>query len=376
MKKLLILVAVLLSVGLAAQAAEFVAPSKGADPNVSTQNSEKHHNLYIAGATNTINSNTTGDLFAAGGVVTVNGNVEKDLFVGGGHISLNGTVGDDLRVAGGNVSISSPVGGDLLVAGGNVSVAQKASVGADLAAAGGNLVFDSTVKGNAKISGGNVVINGKISGNLEVTATQNLTFGPNSEVTGTINYKGVKPAVVKDGAKVGTINYTKIAKPRARGDFRGLFVAGSLLKLLMLLAAAAVLYLLFPSRVKSIVAEAIRSPWANLGIGLLVLIVSPILAIILCVTVVGVYLGLATFLIYILFLLLAAILSLFYIGRLIMGWVKRDSPANHWLELLVGALVSLILGFIPVLGWLALLVIYMITLGSIFTLKRKEIVRV
>src|SRR3989344_4261573 len=132
MKKIFGFIAVLGLSALPVMAAEFIAPDKGADPNVGTLTQETHKNLYIAGAAVTINGPSLGDLYAAGGMVTVNGIVEKDLMVAGGNINLNGSVGDDLRVAGGNISISAPVAGDLLVAGGNVTVAQKATVGADL----------------------------------------------------------------------------------------------------------------------------------------------------------------------------------------------------------------------------------------------------
>src|SRR6185369_10600939 len=79
-------------------AAEFIAPEKGGNGNISVPTSAVHKNLYVAGGSVTIDSNVAGDLFVGGGMVTVNGSVEKDLFVGGGNISLNGQVGDDLRV--------------------------------------------------------------------------------------------------------------------------------------------------------------------------------------------------------------------------------------------------------------------------------------
>ncbi|MEO8065677.1 MAG: hypothetical protein ABI643_02375 [Candidatus Doudnabacteria bacterium] len=348
------------------QAAEFIAPASKTDSNVSTLQKETHKNLYIAGANVTVNSQTKGDLAAAGGVVTVNGDVEKDLLVAGGNLNINGSVGETARIAGGNISISGPVNGDLVVAGGNISVAQKASIGGDLVIGGGNISVDSDVTGNLKIGGGEVTINGKVSGNvIEIMASKSLTFGSNAEVSGKISFKGPVEAVVMPGAKVGPIEFTKVNKQVAqKGGFAGMMIIGSIFKFLMLLAAGLVLVWLFPAKVASVVKEALARPWHDLGIGFAVLVVLPILAIILMITVVGVYLGLIVMLSYGLLLVISSVLVMFYTGRLVWGWYQKNAGPNHWRDLGVGAVIMLLLGLIPIVGWIVLFGLWLITLGA------------
>ncbi len=368
--------ALVLLLGGTAQAAEFVTGENKTEANVSTLSQEVHKNLYIAGGSVTVNSATQGDLTAAGGMVTINGNVEKDLLVAGGNLNINGSVGENARVAGGNVSINAPVAGDLLVGGGNVSVAEKATVGGDLVIGGGNVSIDSNVQGNVKAAGGNVTINGRVAGNVEVAANDSLTFGPNSEVVGKVTYKGPKEAVVKPGAKVGTIAYTKVAgKPAHRGGFIGVIIIGSIFKLLMLLAAALVMAWLLRSRVSAIVDQAILSPGRSLGIGALVLIATPILGVLLMITVVGLYLGGILLMSYGLLIAISSVISLFYTGRLVWGWYQRDALPNAWRDLGVGALVTLLLGFIPIVGWIAICVLWVITLGAMATNLRREFIQ-
>jgi len=371
-KKIAIVSLGLLMFCLTASAAEFIAPQNRNDASVSTLEKDTHKNLYIAGATVTVNGKTNGDLFAAGGMVTVNGPVENDLFVGGGNLSLNAPVGGDLRIAGGNVSINSPIGSDLLAAGGNITVAQKASVAGDLVIAGGNISVDSEVKGYGKINGGNVTINGKIDGNLDIVANQQLTFGPASEVVGKITYHGTNPAIVKDGAKIGTIDFTQI---KARGfahSLGALIAISTLIKLLALLVAGFVLLYLFPVKISKLVTGTMSNTLTNFGIGFLALIASPIVAGLLFITVVGVYLGIILLLIYFLTLVMASIVMVFYTGRLVYGWYKKDAALNLKRDLVLGAIIALIVSLIPIIGWLAVFVLFLISLGAIVTQLRTE----
>jgi len=359
--------------GGTAQAAEFITGESKTEANVSTLSQEVHKNLYIAGGSVTVNSATAGDLVAAGGMVTVNGNVEKDLMVAGGNLNLNGSVGENARVGGGNVSINAPIAGDLLVGGGNVTIAEKATVGGDLVVGAGNVSVDSNIQGNVKIGGGNVTINGRVTGNVEVAASQTLTFGAMSEVLGKITYKGPNEAVVKPGAKIGTIDYTKVTgKPAHRGGFIGIIIIGSLFKLLMLLVAAVAMIWLVRARVAAVVTHAIQTPGRSLGIGVLTVIAAPILGVLLMITVVGLYVGVILLLTYALLVAVSSVISLFYTGRLVWGWYQKEASDNAWRDLGIGALLTLILGFIPIVGWIAIGVLWVITLGALATHLRRE----
>lgn len=350
-----------------ALAAEFLAPmDKDDDPNVSTASSEVHKNLYAAGATVNINSQTNGDLYAAGGMVTVSGNVEQDLVVAGGNLNLNGTVGGDVRAAGGNISVSSPVGSDLVIAGGNVAITQKTTVAGDLVAAGGNLVIDSTVNGNAKISGGNVTINGKITGNLEVTAQEQLTFGPNSEVVGKITYKGRNPAVVKEGAKVGTIEFTEL--PGRKNWGKRIFAPIVLFEIIASFLAGWVFVYLFRRRVESTTERILRQPWQMLGLGLAGLVLTPVVMVILFATFVGYYIALVLMAWYFLMLLLSCLLAAIFTGAWILKLINKSPTLQlNWAAVLLGVVVMKILMFIPIVGWLAILVLTLLAIGSVLS---------
>ena len=359
--------------GFTVSAAEFIG-SENNGGNVDLPSTETHKNLHVAGGVVQINSPTTGDLLVAGGIVKVSGNVEADLFAAGVRVSIDAAVGKTIHAAGGNIWVNKPVGGDLVVGGGTIDVTKDATVGGDLAAAGGSVIIDSAVSGNVKIIGGDVIINGKVSGNVEVEAQASLTFGSGAVVTGKITYKGPTEAVVNNGAQVSTIEYTKVAARRGHGPggFFALLLVSSILKFLMLLVAALVLAWLFPNKTMRIVTQALSKPWPSLGIGFLILVLPPIAAVLLCITVVGLYVGLAVLASWFLMIIVASVIQLFYTGALIWGWYKKDDVANRWRDFGVGAVAFIILSIIPVVGWLALAALFLISVGALATSWHKE----
>lgn len=366
MKKAAILSLAMLMFAFTAAAAEFVGPDrKVGNGNVTFSAGEQHKNLYAAGGNVTVNSDTAGDLFVAGGMITVNGSVEKDLAVGGGNVNLNGEVGDDLRAGGGNVTVNSPVGGDLLIGGGNVNITEKSSVGGDLSIGGGNVAIDSPVNGNVKIGGGSVLINSKITGTVTVMADQDLTFGPKSEVTGKIVYKGPKEAVVKEGAIVSAIEFTKVAPKNVGGKVAALLTIATLIKLLAMFIAALVVNKLFKGTFQTLAEHIYSKPWHNLGIGALVMFATPIAAIILMITVLGFYLGLLLMACYFLILLTASLLLPYFVGSAAVAMYNKTSTLRlGWQELILGLLLVTIVGWIPFIGWLAVCVVFLMCVGE------------
>ncbi len=360
MKKILALSAVLLLFAAPAFAAEFVAPEMGLSRQsngvVNLASTETHKNLHVIGSVVTVNSATQGDLLAAGGIVKITGNVQDDLFVVGGRVDIDAPVGKNVHVLGGSVGLNKTISGDLVAAGGLIQLTGQA-----------------TGDGDLSIAAKDVVINGTVTGNVSIMASRSLSFGPQSHVTGKITYKGPEEAVVSAGAKVNAINFTKVNKRYAQqGGIVGLLIISSIFKFIMLLVAGLVLAWLIPAKVSAVVKQAMDKPAHSFGIGLLVLILAPIVGLILFFTVIGFYLGVIVFLAYGLFIVASSILMLFYIGKLAWSWYDKNATTNRWRDLGVGAVIALLLGLIPILGWILLTILWLITLGALKMYWYKE----
>lgn len=353
-----------------AYAAEFIS-GKGDDGNVTLSGSETHRNLYTAGNTVFINSPIQGDIFVAGNTITLESGVEDDVVAAGNNIVLNGEINGDVRVAGGTITINSRVRGDILVAGGTVLLTEKSYVGGDLVAAGGTLTVDGQVSGNAKLGGGTILINNGINGKVEVNADKSLTIGSKAVIPQAIEYKGMREAVVEDGAQIGTINFERIERRAQENHFgkmmAGLFSIIFLIKVVALILFGLLLMKLFPRTSRESVAYVGRSAWMNALIGFLTLIVGPVVVIILAVTFIGFYIAAAAFLAWLILLLFSFVTGSVFVG----AWVLKQLSASRtdamydWKALVVGVLVVSIVTIIPVIGAIACFALLIVAYGGL-----------
>ena len=106
-----------------------------------------------------------------------------------------------------------------------------------------------------------------------------------------------------------------------------------------------------------------ESPFKSLGLGLLVLSATPILAIILLVTVLGIPLGLIALTLYIVALIVGLLIGIAWIGDAwicLLGQLPDQSKGIRALSIVSGAAVLLIIDFIPYVGgWVFFLVMLM-----------------
>ena len=350
-------------------AAEFIMPGKTGSTVVSD---EGHHNVYTAGGAVTVTSNVTGDLVAAGGNVLVQGDVEEDLMAGGGTVIVNGKVGGDIRIGGGNVTITAAVGGDVLAGGGTITLANSAQVSGDLVLGGGAVLVDAPIAGDVRIGGGSVNINSRIGGDVIIEADQELVFGSKSVITGKIKYRGVKEAVIEEGAQISEIEFSKLArKGGAKGAVGG--IAGAVVWTIGMIIAGLLLLKFFRRRVRTVVDRAFDRPWLNLGIGFLFAVALPVAGVILLITIVGVYAALILFAWLGLIYLVVSVIAAMFLGATILRWLKK-SEGLRWTTLVLGAVLLMILKFIPFVGWLACLVIWLIAFGATLRTVKERII--
>ncbi len=371
MKKITLLVfAAMFFVAGTASAAQFVGPSGNNGNTVIREGT--YGDLYTGGASVAVQTDVGGDLFAGGGSVVVSKNVGADLFAAGGNVSINGSVGGDLRVAGGTVSVTGDVNEDVLAAGGNVLLSGK-KIGGDLWAAGGNIVADSDIGGNVLIRGREVLINGAITGPVDIVA-EKLTFGSGSRVSGTITYKGSSEAVVETGAVVSQIKYEKMETKSAGKSLVPIFTIAFLIKLIGMFLGVLLLLKLFRKCVNNLSKTSYDSPWKSFGLGLVGIILTPIVIVLLFITVIGLYIALGLLAAFALALIAVALLTPIFAGGLIMKWIrKKEEIATGWREALLGIIVLALIGLIPFIGWIIVAAIFLIAFGSLITNMKRTI---
>jgi cytoskeletal protein CcmA (bactofilin family) len=265
------------------------------------------------------------------------------------------------------------VGGELLAAGGQVYLDQNARIGSDATIAGGNINIAGTINGDVLIYGDMVQIDGRIGGNVKVKATQKLVIGPGAVIAGTLNYRAPQEAVIQQGAQIGgEVNFEKYQPKygqKGKGGFWGALFAWSLVKLIMMIVAALMIFFLLRKRMD----EATKYVLANFGKetlrGFIILVVFPIAIILSFVTIIGAFLGILGLLLYLLTMLFASIFSIFLVGALFYRLVlKKANFGADWKSVIIGALIMWIFGLIPVVGWIFNFIFFLAAFGGAFYL--------
>ncbi len=328
--------------------------------------------VYIIGRTATGSGSVRGDFIGTGGTVLLNGSVGGDVLAAGGTVSILGLVADDVRVAGGNVLVGGNIASDVFVAGGQVQLA-GVRIGGDAIVTGGSVRIDTPIEGDARFTGGDIYINAPIAGNVEVKADR-VTIGSAARISGTLNYAARKEAQIEVGAVVsGGMHYTE------RKNMHGGFSAAGLIALLslwfvftflMLLVSALLITLLLKRYAREMITRASVEPWLEVGVGLVIFIVLPVVSVMLLLTLIGIPLGALGLLAFGASVLWGVLLSPVILGSFLDKWMfSRTGYELSWKTTLLGVAVYCIIGLIPFVGGLVHLVLILLSLGVTMRLK-------
>jgi hypothetical protein len=187
-----------------------------------------------------------------------------------------------------------------------------------------------------------------------------------AQIAGNLDYTSDNQVELVNGARVAGTTTRHTPPDRGAGGTGNRFV-GWLQGLVGIFALGLLLILLLPGLSTRAIDTERAQPWASLGIGAAICIITPIVALI--VFIVGIFiggwwLGLLLVPLWLLALAVGYVVSGFLLGRLIfaqLGWGQYHDA----LKLLGGLIVLGVVGIIPVLGWLVVLVALLFGTGAL-----------
>jgi len=333
-------------------------------------------NLFVVADTITIDGTVNGDLGAIGTTVTINGVVNGSVLAAGQIININGHVEHTVWAVGQTINVGGSINGNLQVAGLSVNIANTAMIKGNLLFVAGITSIENPIEVGINRGGG--VINGNgVGGNADLEV-MGLTLFPTANIQGDLSYGSGEGADVQSRTQIvsAATHTLPPAKPGpARVSPFALFtgVLGKLTSFLMAFVAGLVIILLVPRHLTS-VAESIRSrPWASLGWGAVILFVTPIAAILVCFTIVGISVGLIALVFYAVALYLAQIPVALFLGRWIIGSFRPvEGKAIMLGALALGLVIIHLLKLIPYFGFFVGLVVILFGLGAVVVWARKR----
>ena len=348
-----------------AAASEF----RSGDKLVITKDEVVNDDIYFAGNSVVIDGIINGDLIVAGGEIKVTGTINGGIIAAGGSIIVNGNVTDDIRAAGGVVRIGGDVGDNVLAFTGQFVLEKNARITRDLTLGAGNAVIDGTVNGNINGGVSDLEMRGETKGNVKVEIDNNIRIFPGATIGGDLEYTAPRQGEIS-GIVSGKTTYKET--PPRKEDLRSK-MGGEIIGYLWLLLIGIVSLMLAPELTQKISDTVPVNPLRNLLWGLVFLIITPILAVLLLITIIGIPLSLIIFIIYIIILYISSIFIGLWIGQYILKRLKMETRFKV-LTMAFGILIVLIGINLPFIGIFIHLVVLLLGLGA-FVLTEYDIYR-
>ncbi|MBI5279676.1 MAG: hypothetical protein HY854_24800 [Burkholderiales bacterium] len=328
------------------------------------------HNAYVFGASVKPSGPVQGDFTAAGGRVVVDQAVSGDVFAAGSTVDIRAAVGDDVRATAGDINIDAAVGGELVAAGGALTIGRNGSIARDVMAFAGKVTLDGKVGGRFEAHAERVVIDGAIKGDVVLEA-EHIELGPLARIDGKLSYASNSTFERADGAVVTggvTRQETKESKRKAESrESRGKGWTGALFTFLGLLAAAALLQLVAPAFTSRAAQRIGQVPWPVAGIGVAALIGTPVAAVVLCITLIGIPFALILLMLYPLLMLFGFLTGAFFLADRLPGALRRSPPESLGVLMAyvaVTLLLVLLLGRVPVVGGFLIAALMLLGMGA------------
>jgi cytoskeletal protein CcmA (bactofilin family) len=315
----------LLAGGVALPAVPLLGSIRTANQVIVTKNDVVTEDLYAVGGRTIVEGVVQGDLVVLSGEVIVTGTVEGDV-VGlvWGPARITGEVGESVLLVALRLEADGRVGADLSAVAGEARVGGE--VARDVVVIGGLLEVEGSVARDVRAQAWRLVVEGEVGRDVAVRV-DDMVLGDRARVAGDVTFRASDEVHISEAAAVGgsLVQAQVLAPIWAQAVAR---LVGWL-SVLGFLVAGVALFWVFRSTTPRAVRLVRSRPWRSALVGLAVLILPPLLAIPLFLTVVG--------------LPAAVLILLFWAVGLFLGPIPAVAAAG---ERLLGGRGGVLAGFV------------------------------
>lgn len=318
-----------------------------------------HNDLVVMAGDVRIDGTVEGDLISFSRSVTVNGTIKGDLISFARDVQIVGTVSDDVRGFAQNLTIEGNVGKHVTAFCQKLDLREKSQVGSNLYAFAGEMQAKGHLLRDLTLFAGETLLSGQVDGAVRIQGDR-LTVASDARIPGTLVFRGHRKPEIESGALIGKLDFVQLTRKPAYVQPRyylkqAIRYAGTLL-------LAALLIWLGPRPFQRVTAN-VGSLARGAGLGLLLAVAIPVVAVILMITWVGLPIGIVMAGLY---------LILLYCGQIFVGtWLGAKLLSHPEAKLAsigaaaVGLLIYRVSKFIPVVSYVVTCVVAFIGLGAI-----------
>ena len=308
----IVLMALMMPSGAAA------AEVRHGDPNYVVPAGEVVHNdLIVVGEYVTIDGDVDGDLIAVTQELIVNGHVKGDVLVAARQVRITGTVEGNLRSWTESVQLDGAVAKNVTAWSAHVVLGPKSVVLGSFIGSAGAIELDGAIAKEITTFSGFARLNGIASSNSSIHAGQ-VTIGPHEQARGTMRVESRHPPILDPAAKLSSPLQFTLEK-RGPDYTSAVYYWHQVLKWGASFIFGLAILLLMPEFFAETMRATSRFYITAGGVGFLVLIATPVVAVIMGITIVGLGVAIALALLYAVSIYAAQIFVGTWVGVKLLG---------------------------------------------------------
>ncbi len=344
-------------------------------------------NLYAVGNTITVDGTVAGDVICAGQTININGTIEGDVICAGQTLNIIGQVNGSVRVAGNSININGLVARNVMAFGASINIGKDATIGWDMLIAGANGEIRGKIGNDLYGGAANVVIAGEIGKDvrlkldervrsekkgLSFEKTESLTITKEAIIGGNVVYTAGNEGSISEEATIsGEITHNLPKAKLAKRKIVTSWAWGKIYSIFSALVIGLVLVSLWREQIIKLTDKMLKKIKASIGWGIVTMFLTPIIAILLIITIIGIPLAAILIGIWLIALFLSKIIVGILIGRSVLEKLSRKKKESLIWAMIIGIVLSWILFSIPFVGWMLYLVAIWWGLGGIWLYFRK-----
>jgi len=329
-------------------------------------------NLYLAGANINIEGKVTGDVICAGQTINITGTVLGDVICAGQTINIGGQIAGNLRVVASSINLTGQVNKNANLAAASINTSASSSIGwemlfaASVAELKGGVAYDLAGWANA------VTIAGKVGKDVKLKIDNQRGNNPGLKILngalidGQLSYTDKQDALIEPGAKIigeVTRNPAKFKQISQKQILLG-WAWERMISLFTAIALGLLLVGLWPKGIQGIKEKLLKYYGQSFGWGFVILFLTPVVIIILLLSLVGAWLALLLFMTWFIALWIAKILVMIGVGSYLVERFAKKYAHRPMITMLSGIIICWLLFSIPGIGGLLAFLATIFGLGA------------
>lgn len=323
--------------------------------------------LFVTGEHVRIEGEVDGDVYAFAEQLDVSGRINGDLigFIQSERIS--GVVDGNLRTVANNLTITGTIERSALTWNQTFNLDPSGKIGRSLTGGGQTLTLDGRIGGDFLGFFETGTISGFIGGSA-ITRGKSLAIASSAEIDGKTKFEGQKePSVSSDAKLASPVEFTKIQHKQAERS-GGYYLWRVIWTGAFILFGLVLIGLMPKFSIETV--ESAGQLGASFGLGVLVFFGVLIASFIACITIVGLFIGLSSLMLWLVMLFAAEVAVGGIVGQWIMG--RSDEFWPFFLRVAVGVIAVRVVTSLPFIGGWAGFAVALWGMGAIsLTLYRR-----